>query len=220
MKGNESIYNNLWNTLFEGYPTITFKNKSAIIELGELNNRVYFIKKGKVKFSVITSVGNEKTIYILNKGGIFGDIAAVAARPFYLSATTQTSCTLSYMNPQVFLQKVLSDSEIAKEWIKTQSEIIEYLIEHITDLTFLHKESLICKYIYRLSLNYGVETAYGIKIQSKITHRLLAELIGCSRTTVSKTISKLLKGNIISKRNSFFYITDIERLKAIMYVDG
>lgn len=199
--------------MFDGYPTVSFKKQSVIIEAGSLINRVFFIKKGKIKFSIITSEGNEKTMYILNKGGIFGDIPAIANHPFYLTATAITSCTLCYMEPQNFLNVILGNRAIAKEWISNQSEVIEYLVEHITDISFLHKESLLCKYIYRLSLNYGIQTEEGIKIQTKITHQLLADLIGCSRVTVSKIMSKFLKNNVIAKKNGYFYITDLDELK-------
>lgn len=213
MKGNDSIYNDLWSSMFADLPTVSFKKQSVIIESGTMINKVFFIKKGKVKFSVITSEGNEKTIYILNRGGFFGDIPAITNRSFYLTATAVTSCTLCYMEPQNFLKVILSNSTIAKEWISNQSEIIEYLVEHITDIAFLHKESLLCKYIHRLSLTYGIQTNEGIKIQTKITHQLLADLIGCSRVTVSKIMSMLLKNNVIDKKNGYLYIIDLEELK-------
>jgi CRP/FNR family transcriptional regulator len=213
MIGNDSIYNTIWSRIFTGCPTTTFKKQSVIIESGTLINKVFFIKKGKVKFSIITPDGNEKTIYSLNKGGIFGDIPSIAGHSFYLTATAVSSCTLCYMEPQDFLKVLLSNSSTAVEWIGNQSEIIEYLVEHITDIAFLHKESLVCKYIYRLSLNYGVQTDEGIKIQTKITHQLLAELIGCSRVTVSKIMSKLLKNKIIDKKKGYFYITDLKELE-------
>jgi CRP/FNR family cyclic AMP-dependent transcriptional regulator len=56
----------------------------------------------------------------------------------------------------------------------------------------------------------------GIKINTKITHQLFADLMGCSRITVSKTMGVLLKKNIIVKDNGYFYITNMDGLKKML----
>lgn len=213
MSNGNSVYSDSWSKIFVDCPTCFYKSKTIIMEEGSNINKVFFIQKGKIRFSVITPDGNEKTMYYLNKGGIFGDVCSVADRPSNMTATTVTSCSISYMDPASFLKIVQRNYEMTKEWVSSISEIIEFLMEHVTDLTFLDKESILCKYIYRLSLNYGVETEFGIKINSKITHLYLADIIGCSRVTVSKIMSNLLKNRIIRKQKGFFYITDIEELK-------
>jgi CRP-like cAMP-binding protein len=132
---------------------------------------------------------------------MFGDVWSVSNKPYFLTATTVTGCTLKYMDPASFVKVLQSDYNIIQEWISNQSEIIEFLMEQLTDISFLDKESMLCKYLYRLSFNYGVQANIGVKINSKITHQLLADLIGCSRVTVSKIMSNMLKRNIISKQN-------------------
>jgi len=209
MPDKSSIYSRLWGKLFTGSPTISFNKNTVIIEEGETIDRVYYIVSGRVKFSIITSEGNEKTMYILNKGSVFGDVWAAASRPYFLSATTFTKCTLAYKTPDDFIAQVSSNPQYMQDWLSYICEIVEFLVEHITDITFLDREALLRKYLYRLSFNYGIQTDDGVKLNTRITHQLLADLIGCSRVTISKIMAKLLRTGELIKIDGYFYIPNI-----------
>jgi len=213
MSENSSIYSRLWGDLFAGHPTVSFKKNAVIIEEGETIDRVYYIVSGRVKFSIITSEGNEKTMYVLNKGSVFGDVWSAAHRPYFLSATTLTKCTLAYKTPTEFIATVSSNPQYMQDWLSYICEIVEFLVEHITDITFLDREALLRKYLYRLSFNYGIPTNEGMKLNTRITHQLLADLIGCSRVTISKIMAKLLRTGELTKIDGYFYILDINSFK-------
>ena len=212
MATGSSIYSGTWEQIFADAPVRNFGRNTLIINEGEPIDRVYFIKSGRVVFSIITAGGHEKIMYALNKGGVFGDVWAQSRRPYFLTATTFSKSTLAWLSPEDFLARVVAIPGALEEWLSYISEIVEYLVEHIADITYLNRESQLRKYLYRLSFNYGVQTPVGIKINTRITHQFLADLIGASRVTISKIMIKLMDDGLIARHDGYFYILDLERL--------
>ena len=212
MSSNSSVYSGTWEQIFaDGIPR-TYEKNSVIISEGELIERVYIVKSGRVVFSIVTSDGNEKIMYALNQGGIFGDVWAYSVRPYFLTATAFTQTTLASLPPDTFLNRVIAIPGAMQEWLSYISEIIEYLVEHITDITYLNREVLLRKYLYRMSFNYGVDTPEGIKLNTRVTHQFLADLIGCSRVTISKIMLKLSDEKVLMRKGGYFYILDLDKL--------
>jgi CRP/FNR family transcriptional regulator, cyclic AMP receptor protein len=216
MSKTHYIHHELWDEHFAKCPSVSYNKNMIIAEEGTVINHIYYIESGRVKFSITTPEGNEKIMYMLNKGELIGDVWSASNRPYFMTATTVTKCTFRTMDPKVFIQVLLTSPDLIQKWLWNISEIMEYFVDHVSELVFLDKEQIICKYIYRLSFNYGVETDMGIKINTKITHQLFADLMGCSRITVSKTMGVLLKKNIIVKDNGYFYITNMDGLKKML----
>ncbi|RED65929.1 Crp/Fnr family transcriptional regulator [Cohnella lupini] len=218
MSKTHYVQASIWEEYFAACPAVTLNKNSIVAEEGATVNQIYYIESGRVKFAISTAEGNEKIMYIVNKGELIGDMWSSAGRPYFMTATTLTKCTLRTMEPKAFIQVLLSHPELTEKWIGNLSEIMEFLVDHVSELVFLDKEQIICKYIYRLSFNYGEETERGIKINTKITHQLFADLMGCSRITVSKIMSVMFKRNIITKEDGYIYISDMEQLKQILNV--
>jgi CRP/FNR family transcriptional regulator, cyclic AMP receptor protein len=58
------------------------------------SDSVFYIKKGKVKLTVVSKIGKEATIGILNEGDFFGE-GCLTGQPLRLcSATAMTDCSV------------------------------------------------------------------------------------------------------------------------------
>lgn len=212
MSSRSSVYSSIWEQIFADGNPCTFEKHAIIINEGDSIDRVYYVKSGRVVFSIITADGNEKIMYALNKGGVFGDVWAQSMRPYFLTATAYTRTTLTWLRPETFLNRVIAKPGGMQEWLSYICEIVEYLVEHITDITYLNREVLLRKYLYRMSFNYGVNTPDGLLLNTRITHQFLADLIGCSRVTISKIMLKLADEGLIMRKGGYFYILDLEKL--------
>jgi CRP-like cAMP-binding protein len=89
------------------------------------------------------------------------------------------------------------------------------LTQHIKDLSFLDALERVSNYLYGLSLEYGVNTEFGIMLNIIFTHQEMADLIGTCRVTVSKIMNYLKQNRIIDKVDGYIYIKDIEKLKRL-----
>src|ERR1700732_3756456 len=82
------------STLNGGREIAAFPKKQTIFDQGDSSDAVFYIKEGRVKLTVVSKVGKEATIGILNKGDFFGE-GCLTGQPFRLSsATAMTDCSV------------------------------------------------------------------------------------------------------------------------------
>src|ERR1700687_4031364 len=82
------------STLNGGRKIEAFSKKQMIFAQGDPSDAVFYIKEGKVKLTVVSQLGKEATIGILNEGAFFGE-GCLTGQPLRLcSATAMTDCSL------------------------------------------------------------------------------------------------------------------------------
>ena len=82
------------STINGGRKISAFAKKQTIFVQGDLSDAVFYIQKGKVKLTVVSQIGKEATIGILNEGDFFGE-GCLAGQPLRLySATAMTDSTV------------------------------------------------------------------------------------------------------------------------------
>src|SRR6202023_2144593 len=80
------------STLNGGRKIEAFLKKQTIFAQGDLSDAVFYIKEGKVKLTVVSQIGKEATIGILNEGDFFGE-GCLTGQPLRLcSAIAMTDC--------------------------------------------------------------------------------------------------------------------------------
>lgn len=204
-----------WKDVFKNAPLRTVPKGKTLIMQGINVNEVFYIQSGRIRFSVFNNQGVEKTIFILDEGNIFGDVLSYNRTPSPVFAITNTECVFRCLSFEEFLRAVLSDIKYARTWISNLSFTIEYLINHIKDISFFDSYKLVANYLYKLCLGYGIKTKNGFKINMTFTQQEMAELIGCTRVTVSKVMAHMKDTGLIDKIDNYVYIKDIKKLKDI-----
>jgi CRP/FNR family transcriptional regulator, cyclic AMP receptor protein len=82
------------STINGGRKIEAFAKKQTIFAQGDASDAVFYIKKGKVRLTVVSEIGKEAAIGILNEGDFFGE-GCLAGQPLRLcSATAMTDCSV------------------------------------------------------------------------------------------------------------------------------
>src|ERR1035438_3892986 len=82
------------STINSGRKIEAFPKKQTIFAQGDSSDAVFYIKEGKVTLTVVSQIGKEATIGILNEGDFFGE-GCIAGQPLRLcSATAMTDCSV------------------------------------------------------------------------------------------------------------------------------
>src|SRR6202158_769592 len=82
------------STLNGGRKIEAFSKKQMIFAQGDPSDAVFYIKEGKVKLTVVSKVGKEATIGILNEGAFFGEGCLTGQRLRLCSAAAMTDCSV------------------------------------------------------------------------------------------------------------------------------
>src|SRR6478752_2127512 len=82
------------STIEGGRKIAAFSKKQTIFVQGGSSDAVFYIQSGKVKLTVVSKIGKEATIGILNKGDFFGE-GCLTGQSFRLcAATAMTDCSV------------------------------------------------------------------------------------------------------------------------------
>src|SRR6202790_5400225 len=82
------------STINGGRKIEAFPKKKTLLSQGGLSDAVFYIQKGKVKLTVVSKIGKEATIGILNEGDFFGEGCLTGQPRRMCSATAMTDCTV------------------------------------------------------------------------------------------------------------------------------
>lgn len=167
------------------------RKKSKIYAQGDACDAVFYIRKGKIKLTVVSTVGKEATIAILNPADFFGE-GCLAGQPLRMgSATAITDCEL------MRIEDTAMKSALHRE--HTLSEMfVAYLLarniryeEDLVDQLFNSSEKRLARILLLLA-RFGKD-GKPEKVIPRITQETLAEMVGTTRSRVSFFMNRFRK---------------------------
>jgi CRP-like cAMP-binding protein len=165
--------------------------KQTIFAQGDPSDAVFYIKKGKVKLTVLSQIGKEATIGILNEGDFFGE-GCLTGQPLRLcSATAMTDCSVMKIDKKSMMDVLHQEhtfSDMFVAYLLTRNIRYE---EDLVDQLFNSSEKRLARILLLLA-HFGKEGVPETVIP-KISQEMLAEMIGTTRSRVSFFMNKFRK---------------------------
>lgn len=166
----------------------THPPKSVIFGQGDQASTIFYIKKGKVKITVISPQGKEAVIAILGANEFFGEGCLIGQAKRLATASAMTECiTIGVSKSEI--QRILIDepafSQMFIAHILARNARVE---EDLVDQLFNSTEKRLARILLLLA-NFGKE-GRPEPIVAKISQETLAEMIGTTRSRVSHFMNK------------------------------
>ena len=202
---------------FSKHPSRTLPKNRPLLYQGEVPAMVFFIKSGVVKLYNITSQGEERTVSYVTDGfflpteWIF-DKAPVAL--YYYD--TFTDCEI-YRIPKDELIEVLNQNPKAARALLDRAMTM-YLgaTMHLHALEQSKARQKLLYIMQYLTLRFGKKIDESrSKIDLRLTHQEIANLIGITRETVSSEISKLAKEGVLKVTDSTYVINTDKAIRIL-----
>jgi CRP/FNR family cyclic AMP-dependent transcriptional regulator len=170
-------------TIGEGRKVVVFPKKQTIFTQGDAAEAIFYIQKGKVRLTVVSKIGKEATLGILNEGEFFGE-GGLAGQPLRMgSATALTDCELLRIDKKAMmlaLHREHTFSDLFVAYLLARNIRYE---EDLVDQLFNSSEKRLARILLLLA-HFGKEGAPQTVIP-KISQETLAEMIGTTRSRVS-----------------------------------
>jgi CRP/FNR family transcriptional regulator, cyclic AMP receptor protein len=170
-------------TIGEGRKVVAFSKKQTIFAQGDAAEAVFYIQEGKVRLTVVSKIGKEATLGILNEGEFFGE-GGLAGQPLRMgSATAMTDCELLRIDKKAMmlaLHREHTFSDLFVAYLLARNIRYE---EDLVDQLFNSSEKRLARILLLLA-HFGKEGAPQTVIP-KISQETLAEMIGTTRSRVS-----------------------------------
>lgn len=155
---------------------------------------VYFIYNGKIKIYKSDITGKEQIVNFLKKGEMFPHVGFFRKGGYPAFAEIVEDSTLVVVPISQFENVLIENPELCIKVFKVLGEKIVDLQERLESQILNNTYEQIIKLLVRLGNTHGQETEDGtIKLKGEFTNKDLANMIGTTRETVSRTLTKMKK---------------------------
>lgn len=194
---------------FNAVKSSTTYPQGAILFLEKGDPRgVFLLCAGQVKLSISSSTGKTLILRIARPGEILGLMAVLSDSPYEVTAETLRPCQVAFVRRHEFLQFAAEHPEVGHKMIHQLNTLYNDACEQlrIVGLSTSAPEKL-ARLLLEWSAN-GAETKQGTQIKVPLTHEEIAELIGSTRETVTRTLSQFRNRQLVTLQGSTMTIAN------------
>jgi len=178
-------------TIGDGRKILAVPEKQTIFAQGDGADAVFYVQKGNVKLTVVSKIGKEATIGILNEGSFFGE-GALAGQVLRMgSAAAMTDCELLRVDKKAMMTALHREHAFSDLFVAyLLARNIRYE-EDLVDQLFNSSEKRLARVLLLLA-HFGKE---GIpeSVVPKISQETLAEMVGTTRLRVCFFMNRFRK---------------------------
>jgi CRP/FNR family cyclic AMP-dependent transcriptional regulator len=170
---------------------VKYGKNDDVFSQGGPCDAIFYVVGGQVKLTVVSDLGKEAIIAILQPGAFFGE-QCLAGHPLRIATATALGDTSLIRIEKAHMLRVLSE----------QREFSDFFLNHLLSRTARYEEDLIDQLfnssekrlarILLLLANFGKE-GKSEPVLGNISQETLAEMVGTTRSRVSHFMNKFRK---------------------------
>ncbi len=170
----------------------TYPKGSVILFEDDPGDALYLVAGGQVKVVLIGEDGREVILSVLGEGSFFGEMALIDDQPRSAHVIAMENSRLLLLRRDDFQARLLQSPAVAISLLAELSGRLRLADEKIGSLVLLDVNGRVAALLLRMAEDEGSDT-----ITKKLTHHTIAQMIGSSRETVSRTMRALVERDII-----------------------
>ena len=186
-----------------------YPRNSVILFEDDPGDALYVVITGQVKVVLVGEDGREVILAVLGEGDFFGEMALIDDEPRSAHVIAMEDAKLLVLRREDFHAALDKHPRIALGLLRALSRRLRRADDKIGALVLLD----VLGRVARLLLEFADE-ADGTKITRKITHHTIAQMIGSSRETVSRTMRELAERDLIEVQRKVIIIKNRNALQA------
>jgi CRP/FNR family transcriptional regulator, cyclic AMP receptor protein len=174
-----------------------YPRNSVILFEDDPGDALYVVAQGQVKVVLIGEDGREVILSVLGEGEFFGEMALIDDEPRSAHVIAMNDSTLLVIRREDFQGILRQQPSIALALLRALSRRLRRVDEKVGSLVLLDVNGRVAQLLLDLAEEAGSE-----HITRRLTHHTIAQMIGSSRETVSRTMREFVeKGHIeVSRR--------------------
>jgi CRP/FNR family transcriptional regulator len=196
--------------------TSSYPSGAVLFVEGQAPRGVYLLCKGRVKLTMTSSDGKALILHIAEAGELIGINSAMSGAPYELSAETLEPCQVNFIKREAFLRLLREQPEIAAHVVSQINHDYESACFQIRSLGLSRSASeKIVRFLLEAAAK-GKETSQGIRMNLALTHEEIAQIVGVSRETVTRTLTELRNKMLITVKGPAVLIRNKPALQAML----
>jgi CRP/FNR family transcriptional regulator, cyclic AMP receptor protein len=188
--------------------------KGQIIFLEEeTGNYMYLVLSGKVKVSKAGVAGKETILAIHRTGDFFGEMSLLDGKTSPATVSAMEDAKIISVSGADFHKYLMHNEKVMLQIINVLCARLRQVWQK-QSLSSSTADARIRMGIYELAKRHGIRDAHGTIIDLKITHQELADMVGTSRETVTRTLTHLRDQGILEIEHRRMVLLNAEALIA------
>lgn len=184
---------------------------TCVYTCGDCDETVYFIENGQIKLLMLSPEGKECLLAIHTAGDVFGELCLSGLNERLETAVTMEETTLKQIPCCEFL-KLLSRNSLLEGFVQYLAARIAEQQQVIANLVTADSEHRLGKALLQLAHKLGQQDPRSIRIEHKISHEELAEMVGTTRSRISTFMHRFRELGLIELTEQRYLIIKEQKL--------
>jgi CRP/FNR family cyclic AMP-dependent transcriptional regulator len=184
---------------------IKIARHANVYTCGDQDEMVYFIETGQIKLLMLSSEAKECLLAIHSGGDIFGELCLSGLGARLETATAMKATTLKQIPCAQFFARLSRDS-LYEGFVRYLAVRVADQQQIIANLVTVDSEQRLGQTLLQLARTMGKKDPRNIRIELKISHEELSEMVGTTRPRVSLFMQRFRNLGLIETNRDRFLI--------------
>ena len=188
--------------------SITTFPKNTFIQTPEtFMERLYFVKRGKIRLYQLNAAGKQFTLDILSEGNVFGEMNGISLGTRDLFIETIEESDICLMDKERFENYLLVRPRFMMNMVNALSERLARMSSLAQNLALGMLHDKILHLFVKLSEQFGIQSEDDYyRINLSLSHQEIAHLVGATREAVTHALQELVDEKTIKTGFRTIYI--------------
>lgn len=198
---------------------VTIERHANVYICGDQDEMVYFIESGQIKLLLLSPEGKECLLAIHSDGDVFGELCLAGLVTRQESATAMTETQLKKIPCAQFFARLSRDS-LAEGFVRYLAVRIADQQQVIANLVTVDSEQRLGQTLLQLARTMGKKDPRSIRIELRISHEELSEMVGTTRPRISFFMQRFRHLGLIEKNTDHFLVIKEHKLAEYLGQNG
>jgi len=194
---------------------VTIAKHDHVYTCGDHDELVYFIESGQIKLLMLSPGGKECLLAIHAAGDIFGELCLSGLGERLETAVAMEETVIKQIPCSKFFARLGRDA-LFEGFVQYLAVRIADQQQVIANLVTVDSEQRLGKTLLNLARTMGKKDPRSIRIELKITHEELSEMVGTTRPRISLFMQRFHNLGLIETNADRFLIIKEKKLAAYL----
>ena len=206
--------------LYDKRIKVNTETNSILFQQGDLMDSIYMVQSGQYALVKLASTGDQRVIFTLGPGEIL-NYPEPHPRPISIACRVIRGGVVYKLEQKALFVAMEEDPRLAINTVDLYNLRMRRLYRQLKNSSgFVRLDKRIAAKLWKLSKDYPAPHPEGVAIDLKVTTTFLAELIGASRESVSRSLKPLFESRLVIHDKGYFIIPDRKRLEEFFKTDN
>ena len=186
-----------------------YPKNSVILFEDDPGDSLFVVVTGQVKVVLIGEDGREVILAVLGQGDFFGEMSLIDDEPRSAHVIAMEDSNLLVLRREDFQTALREHPRIALGLLRALSRRLRHADDKIGGLVLLDVLGRVARTLLEMA-----DEENGTDITKKVTHHTIAQMVGSSRETVSRTMRELTERGLVEVTRRNIRIKDRKALEA------